>query len=59
LDIAFEIKNVVGNYANLREMFAKSKSRTVPVISIGEDSVVGFDRAGIDRLLRKHGLQDA
>jgi glutaredoxin len=47
---------VVGDFANLREMFAKSGSRTVPVIVIGDDVVVGFDRKRIDELLQAHGL---
>jgi glutaredoxin len=42
---------VVGNFANLREMFALSGSRTVPVIVIGSNVVVGFDRAKIDSFL--------
>ena len=46
----------MGNFANLREMFAKSGSRTVPVIVIGDDVVVGFDRARINELLKTHGL---
>ena len=42
---------MVGNFANLREMFALSGSRTVPVIVIGSNVVVGFDRSKIDALL--------
>jgi glutaredoxin 3 len=49
--VEFDVKNVVGNFPNLREMFALSGSRTVPVIVIGTEVVVGFDRAKIDRLL--------
>jgi len=49
---------VVGNFANLREMFAVSNSRTVPVVVIGTDSLVGFDRRRLDELLRAHGLGD-
>ena len=47
---------MVGDFANLREMFAKSGSRTVPVIVIGSDVVVGFDRRRLDELLSRHGL---
>ena len=48
----------MGDFTNLREMFAKSQSRTIPVIVIGSDVVVGFDRARIDEFLRAHGLGD-
>lgn len=49
---------MVGNFANLREMFTLSNSRTVPVIVIGSDVVIGFDRKRIDQLLKEHGLAD-
>lgn len=49
-------KNVVGDFANLREMFSLSQSRTTPVIVIGSDVIVGFDRRRLDELLREHGL---
>lgn len=42
---------MVGNFANLREMFTLSGSRTVPVILIGSEVVIGFDRKRIEQLL--------
>lgn len=48
----------MGDFTNLREMFAKSQSRAIPVIVIGPDVVVGFDRARIDQCLRAHRLGD-
>lgn len=42
---------MAGNFANLREMFAVSGARTVPVIVIGSDVLVGFDKARIDLLI--------
>jgi glutaredoxin len=50
------VKNVVGDFANLREMFTLSGSRTVPVIVIGSEVVVGFDRKRVEELLKTHGL---
>lgn len=49
---------MVGHFANLREMFALSNARTVPVFAIGTDVVVGFDRARVAELLQAHGLGD-
>jgi hypothetical protein len=49
---------VVGDFANLRAMFALSGSRTVPVILIGSDVVIGFDRRRVDELLVAHGFGD-
>lgn len=49
---------MVGDFANLREMFRLSGSRTVPVIVIGTDVVVGFDRRRVTELLRQHGLME-
>ena len=48
----------MGNFTYLREMFGRSGSRTVPVIVIGEDVVVGFDRKRVSELLKDHGLGD-
>lgn len=49
--VEFDAKNVVGDFANLREMFRLSGARTVPVLVIGETVIVGFDRARIDAAL--------
>jgi glutaredoxin len=37
-------------------MFALSNSRTVPVIVIGSEVVVGFDRRRLDEALKAAGL---
>jgi glutaredoxin len=47
---------VVGDFGNLREMFARSQSRTVPVLVVGDQVAVGFDRRRFDELLRAHGM---
>ncbi len=44
---------MVGNFTNLREMFALSGSRTVPVIVIGDEVIVGFDRRRVDAALNQ------
>ncbi|MDF2628702.1 MAG: hypothetical protein K0R39_2533 [Symbiobacteriaceae bacterium] len=48
---------MVGNFPNLREMFARSNARTVPVLIVGDDVVVGFDRRRYAEVLQAHGLE--
>jgi len=48
---------VVGDFANLREMFTRSNSRTVPVLVVGDEVVVGFDRRRYAEVLQAHGLE--
>jgi glutaredoxin len=48
---------VVGDFANLREMFTRSNSRTVPVLIVGDEVVVGFDRRRYAEVLQAHGLE--
>ena len=49
--IPFAEKNVETDRAALMEMVRRSGQTGVPVITIGNDVVVGFDRARIERLL--------
>lgn len=48
---------MVGDFPNLREMFARSNSRTVPVLIVGDDVVIGFDRHRYAEVLKSHGLE--
>lgn len=42
---------VDGNLRALREMVSRTGSRTVPVVFVGNDFVIGPDLRGIDRLV--------
>lgn len=50
-NIPFEERDVVLNPSLVKEIEQKSHQRGVPVIEIGEDVFVGFDRPGIARVL--------
>ncbi len=50
-NIEFEAIDVSEDKAGLDEMVKKSGQMGVPVITIDEDVIVGFDRAKIDKLL--------
>jgi len=47
--------NVEKNFSALREMVRRSGSREVPVTFVGDEFVIGFDRAGLERLLNGFG----
>jgi glutaredoxin-like YruB-family protein len=49
--VAYEEKNVIGDRAALDEMVKKSHQMGVPVIDIGGEIFVGFDRQGISKAL--------
>lgn len=49
--IAFRERNVQHDELALREMIAKSGSYSVPVIEIGGQIVIGFDRRRVAELL--------
>ena len=47
----FEAKNVAEDEAARTELIAKTGRMAVPVILVGDDVVVGFDRGKLQRLL--------
>ena len=47
----FESKNVAEDSAAGAELLARTGRMSVPVILIGDDIVVGFDRGKLQRLL--------
>lgn len=49
--IAYEEKDVVTNTQAREEMINKSGQMGVPVIFVGDDIVVGFDRSRLSELL--------
>lgn len=50
-DVAFEEYNVAADVAKRQEMFDRSGQMTVPVITIDQAIVVGFNRAKVKELL--------
>lgn len=53
-NIDYNEKDVSTDVQAAREMIDKSQQRGVPVIDIGGNLVVGFDRPRIDALLRQN-----
>jgi len=49
--ISFEERNVAADREALKEMVAKSKQMSVPVITIDDEVVAGFNQARLDELL--------
>jgi glutaredoxin 3 len=49
--VAFEAKNVAEDESARAELMAKTGRMAVPVILVGDDVVVGFDRGKLQRLL--------
>ncbi len=52
-DVEYEEIDVAVDEAGRNEMVEKSGQMGVPVILIGEEYIVGFDRGKIDELLEK------
>lgn len=50
--IAFTDYNVAEDLEKRQEMMEKSQQMGVPVIFIGDDMLIGFDKPRIDRLLK-------
>lgn len=50
-NLDFEEINVEGNLGALRKMIRLSGARSVPVIQVGEQVMVGFDRARLEEFL--------
>lgn len=53
--IEYEEVNVLDSLEAREEMFSKSHQQGVPVIEIGDEIVVGFDRVAIAKIL---GIKD-
>ena len=51
--INFKEINVADNHEDRNEVFEVSGQRTVPVIDINGEIVVGFDKGAIDRAIEK------
>jgi glutaredoxin 3 len=47
----FEEVNVEGDFGALRKMIRLSGAKSVPVIQMGEQVIVGFERARLEELL--------
>lgn len=58
LGIKYEVKDVEADRANAEEAVQKSGQMGIPVLDIGGDIVVGFDRPKIDAALKAHNLTD-
>lgn len=52
--VLFDEVDVSVDHAAAEEMIKKTGQMGVPVIEIGEDTVVGFDRATLEKLLVKN-----
>lgn len=59
LGVDYESINVQENREMAMEMVAKTHQRAVPVVHIGEEYIVGFDRPRIDAALKSEGLVNA
>lgn len=58
-NIAFNEVNVQSNYEGAREMIQKSGQRSVPVIDIDGNIIVGYDEPSIARLLNLWQFENA
>lgn len=56
LGIKYEIKDVESSREIAEEAVNKSGQMGIPVIDIGGDIVIGFDRPKIDAMLKAHNL---
>jgi glutaredoxin-like YruB-family protein len=50
--IDYEYLDVSANRDLAKEMIAKSGQKTVPVVEIGGEIIIGFDKAKIEELLK-------
>lgn len=56
LGVKYSDLDVEADPDNAKEALAKSGQRGIPVIDIGGDIIVGFDRPKIDSALKAHKL---
>jgi len=54
--IAFEYINVDENHEKGREIAVKTGWTAIPIINIGQEYILGFDRAKIDAALQENKL---
>jgi glutaredoxin-like YruB-family protein len=54
--IKYTDKDVDADPAAGQEAFSKSGQRAIPVLDIGGEIILGFDRPRIDAALKSHGL---
>lgn len=57
LGISYEDKDVEADASAGQEAVQKSGQRGIPVIDIGGEIIIGFDRPRIDAALESHGLK--
>ena len=57
IDVKYKDVNVEEDKKAAEEMVEKSGQMGVPVITIGDDVIVGFDRPKIDHALKEAGLK--
>jgi glutaredoxin 3 len=56
LNVEFEYVNVQEDKAKAQEMIEKSGQMGVPVLDIGGEVIVGFNKPAVDAALKKAGL---
>ncbi|HSX37161.1 MAG TPA: glutaredoxin domain-containing protein [Patescibacteria group bacterium] len=56
LGVKYEDKDVETSPQNGMEALTKSGQRGIPVLDIGGDIIIGFDRPRIDAALKAHNL---
>lgn len=56
LGVKYEVKDVEASRDNAEEAVSKSGQMGIPVIDIGGDIVIGFDRPKIDAVLKAHKI---
>ena len=56
LGVKYTDKDVEKDVANAQEAVEKSKQMGIPVLDIGGDIIIGFDRPKIDAALKAHKL---
>ena len=52
-NVEFEEINVAKNKEKAKEMVEKTGQRGVPVIEIGDETIIGFDQDGIEKALEE------
>lgn len=57
IGVKYDDVNVEQNYEAAEEMVKKSGQMGVPVIEIGNDVIIGFDKPKIDLALSAHNLK--
>ena len=56
LGVKYEDRDVDSDMKNAVEAVTKSGQRGIPVLDIGGDIIIGFDRPRIDAALKSHDL---